>query len=167
MADGFSFDIKGLDDVDKLLENMCTKAADKCIRKALRAGAEIERAAITERAPIKDSTGGSLPEGALKSDIVIRMTRDEAGDMAAIIGPGKLTRHVANWVEWGHRMVTGGHSRLLANGKTKGPGKANGTVPAHPFIRVAYEATRQEVADAITTTLATEVSKVAKNRGRS
>jgi HK97 gp10 family phage protein len=142
-----------------MLEDLGTQAGEHAIRKALRAGAAIEQAAIEERAPVNDLTGGSLPAGALRADITVRMTRSDQGNISAIVGPGKLTRHVADWVEYGHRMVTGGRSRKLANGKTKGPGQEVGTVPEHPFIRPAYEATAQEVANTIAEVLKEEVTK--------
>jgi HK97 gp10 family phage protein len=165
MADeGISIDIAGLTDVKAMLEDLGTKAGERCIRTALRAGAAIEQAAIEERAPVKDTTGGSLPDGALAADITISMTRSDQGNIAAIVQPGKLTRHVANWVEYGHRLVHGGRSRLLANGKTRGPGTQIGTVPAHPFIRPAYEATADQVAKTIADVLADEVTKAANRK---
>lgn len=166
--DGISIDIEGLADVQKMLDDLGTKAAERCIRKALKAGAAIEQAAIIERAPVKVGSGGILPEGALKSDIVVKMSRDEAGGIVAFVGPDSYTKRVAGWVEYGHRRVTGGYSRLdKKTGKTRGPGKAAAEdVPEHPFIRPAYEATQQEVAEAICTTLATEVEAAAKKGGK-
>lgn len=167
--DGISYEIQGLSDVQKMLDDLTTKAADRCIRKALKAGAEIEQAAIVERAPVKDTTGGMLPDGALKSDIVIKIKRDDDGVLNAVVGPDKLTAHVARWVEYGHRLVQGGRSKLIKSGKnagkTVGPGKEVGMVEEHPFIRPAYEATRTEVANAICTTLATEVEKASQRKG--
>jgi HK97 gp10 family phage protein len=161
--DGISISVSGLSELQAKLDDLSTKQADACIRKALRAGAEIEQAAISERAPIKDSTGGTLPDGALKNDIVIKMTRDEQGNRMAVVGPDKYTAHVARWVEYGHRAVTGGYNTKLANGKTRGPGKvAAEDVPEHPFIRPAFEATEQAVATAMSTTLAEEIEKAAQ-----
>jgi HK97 gp10 family phage protein len=167
MADGISIDIEGLSDLQAKLDDLGTKAAERAIRAALKAGAVIEQAAIEERAPTNHGTGGTLPAGALAHDIVIKMTRGDQGTIFAIVGPGKLTKHVAKWVEYGHALIRGGRSRLLADGTRKGPGKQVGNVPAHSFIRTAYEATRQEVATAICTTLATEVEKAASRKGKS
>ena len=163
--DGFSIDVEGLSALQAKLDDLGTKAADRAIRKALKAGALIEQAAIIERAPVKDVTGGILPPGALKSDIVIRMKKDAMGANSAVVGPAKLTAHVARWVEYGHRLVLGGRLRVLASGKTRGSGKQVGQVDAHPFIRPAYEASRSAVAEAICTTIATEVEKAGKKKG--
>jgi HK97 gp10 family phage protein len=162
--DSISIEVKGLEELKSKLDQLSTKEADAAIRKALRAGAAIEQAAIAERAPVKVDTGGTLPEGALKSDIVVKMTRDGQGNIAAIVGPDKLTSHVARWVEYGHRLVRDGYSRVLANGKTKGSGKQVGNVPAHPFIRPAFEATADEVAQTIASTLAAEIEKAANTK---
>lgn len=116
---------------------------------------------------MKDGTGGMLPPGALKNDIVIRFLKDAAGAISAKVGPAKLTAHVARWVEYGHRIVRGGRNRIKANGKQYGNGVANGEVPAHPFIRPAYEATRQQVITTICKTLATELEKASKTKGKS
>jgi HK97 gp10 family phage protein len=163
--DGISIDIEGLSDLQAKLDDLSTKAAEKAIRAALKAGAAVEQAAIIERAPVKDGTGGVLPEGALKSDIVVRISRDDQGTIIAVVGPAKLTKWIARLVEYGHRNVRGGVSRLLRNGRSKGPGSHIGDVPAHPFIRPAYEASRQEVANAICTTLVTEIEAASKRKG--
>lgn len=163
--DGISIKVEGLSELQAKLDALTQKQADRCIRTALKAGAVIEQAAIVERAPIKDGTGGYLPPGALKSDIVIRFMKDVQGAISAKVGPAKLTAHVARWVEYGHRIVQGGRSRLLANGKTGGPGKAVGVVEPHPFIRPAYEESRQEVISTICKTLATELEKASKTKG--
>jgi HK97 gp10 family phage protein len=165
MADGFTIEIKGLAELQAKLEDLGTKAADRAWRKALRAGAEIEQAAIIERAPVKgeldDGHGGVLPPGAIKADIVIKMKRDDQGNPIAVVGPDEYTRRIAGFVEYGHRLVRGGYNKELANGKTRGPGKVVGQVDEHPFIRKAYEATREEVATAIAETLAAEIEKEA------
>jgi HK97 gp10 family phage protein len=163
--DGFSVKVEGLAELQTKLDALTTKQANKCIRTALKAGALIEQAAIVERAPIKDETGGMLPPGALKSDIVIRFMKDDQGAISAKVGPAKLTAHVARWVEYGHRIVQGGRSRVLASGRTRGRGRQTGLVPAHPFIRPAYEASRQQVITTICTTLATELEKASKTKG--
>jgi HK97 gp10 family phage protein len=155
--DGISITVEGLKELQAKLDALTQKQADRCIRTALKAGAAIEQAAIVERAPVKDGTGGSLPPGALKSDIVTRMTKDKGGALSAIVGPAKLTAHVARWVEYGHRIV---HGAKLRKG-----GSHIGNVPAHPFIRPAYEATRQEVVTTICTTLASELEKSSKQKG--
>jgi HK97 gp10 family phage protein len=167
MPDGIDIKIEGLDALKATFQALATKGADRCVLKALQAGAVIEQAAITERAPVKDTTGGMLPDGALKSDIVITTHRNKSRDTPYVtVAPGKYTSHVALWVEYGHRLIRGGYSRLLKSGKTRGPGAQIGTVPAHPFIRPAYEASRQEVAAAIASTLVTEIQKSASKGGK-
>jgi len=166
MADGLSFEIEGLADLKATFESLATKEADRCVLKALKAGAVIEQAAITERAPIKDTTGGLLPDGALKSDIVITTRRDSQGKPYVTVAPGKYTRHVAQWVEYGHRLIRGGYSKLLKSGKTRGPGTQLGTVEEHPFIRPGYEESREAVAAAISTTLIEEIRKSAAKGGK-
>lgn len=166
--DSITIDIAGLVDVKAMLEDLGSQAGERAIRKALRAGAAIEKAAIEEFAPINDGTGGTLPPGAVKADITVKMTRSDQGNITAIVQPGKMTRHVARWVEYGHRAVTGGRSYLIKTGrkagKTIGPGVQVGEVKQHPFIRPAYESTAEQVAQVIASTLAEEVTAASKRK---
>jgi HK97 gp10 family phage protein len=165
MADGINIEIKGLAELKATLESLSTKDANRCILTALKAGAVIEQAAITERAPVKDTTGGTLPDGALKSDIVISTKKSKDGTPYVTVAPGKYTAHVARWVEYGHRLINGGYNRLnQKTGKTRGPGKVIGNVPEHSFIRTGYEESREQVAEAIGTTLIAEIEKAANKK---
>jgi len=155
MADGFSIDIKGLAEVKAKLESLGTTEAKKCVRKALKAGATITQSAVEERAPRRPDVpaGTALPPGGLRGDIIIKMKESDQGNQVAVVQPGELTWHVAQWVENGHRLV---------HGKGK-KGTATGTsVKARPFVVPAYEETREQVADVIATTLVTEIDKVSK-----
>lgn len=100
--DGFTIDIEGLTDLQAKLTDLGDKKAQTAIRKALRVGASIERAAIIAHANTvigqKPQVGGSIPPNALRNDIVIKMTRDEQGNNMAVIGPDKYTAHVARWL---------------------------------------------------------------------
>jgi HK97 gp10 family phage protein len=111
-------------------------------KKALRAGAKVVKAAMVAKAPVlkkEIATSTALPPGAVKAGIRIYMT-DEDGDPAALVGPSAKVEHVTRFVEFGHRMVTGGYSKVLPGGKSRGPGKAKEKdVPPYPFLRPAYE----------------------------
>jgi HK97 gp10 family phage protein len=162
MADGIDIKVDTTD-LKAVFDNLATKQRDKIIRTALKKAAEVERAAIAYAAPEKVGKGGILPDGALRNDITTRMGKDEQGNLIAIVGPGKYTRQVANWVEYGHRIVTGGYLKLLKNGKKRGPGEESGTVEPHPFIRPTAEAIQNEVTDTLANTLAEEITKAASS----
>lgn len=140
--DDFSIEINGLSELEAKLSGMSTKDATRAVNRGLAAGGEVFRAAVAESAPMRPDlrSGTALPPGALKSDIIKRRTRDKDGTPVEVVGPGKYTRHAAVWVEYGHRLVRGGYSKLdKKSGRYRGPGKAVGQVPAHPFIRPAFE----------------------------
>ena len=141
---GFTTQIEGLKELDRKLGELGTKAARRVIRKALKAGGEVFRVAVAERAPERPDlhSGTALPPGVLARDIEVDMGTAD-GLPAAIIEPGSYTRHVARWVEYGHRLVKGGHSSMK-RGKLQGNGAQIGDVPAYPFIRPGYEASRAE-----------------------
>jgi HK97 gp10 family phage protein len=161
--DGVTMEVEGLAAIMAKLDDLSTKGAERASRKAVRAGAEIVQAAIIENAPVNVEGGGTLPAGAIKNDIVLHVKKQADDVISAIVGPDKLTSHVVRFVEYGHRMVTGGRSRLLKNGTTRGPGvAAEKEVREHPFIRPAWESVAQEVADKVKSTLATEIENEAR-----
>lgn len=141
----------------RLLADEVQKSAT---RKAVRAGAEVILAAIEERMPPVGSIPGatSLPVDALKSDMVVVFDRvDKLGFLRAWIGPDKYS-HVMYWVEFGHRLVTGGYSSMK-RGKLQGSGHEIGDVPAHPVIRPATEASQTESLAAFTQELRAQLRK--------
>jgi HK97 gp10 family phage protein len=127
-----------LDKLHDLKIEVAGPAADK----AIRAGARVIRDAMEEAAPVLDKkTPGSnaLPPGSLKAGMRVFVPQDES-PKAALIGPAARVEYVARFVEYGHRIVSGGTSRLLPNGKTRGNGKVSTeVVPPHPFLRPAFE----------------------------
>ena len=161
--DGYSIDIVGLKELDATLSNLKEATAKRLVWGALEAGADVFQEAVAQAAPERPDlpSGTALPVGALKQDIEIHRGKDDQGAPAVIIGPGKYTAHVARWVEYGHRLVRGGYSKVLKNGKTRGPGKEVSQVPAHPFIRPAYEAVRDTAVDVTVLTLADSITKEA------
>lgn len=163
--DGITMKLEGLDALMSHLDDLSTKGAERAMRKAVRAGAEIAQAAIAERAPVKVGRGGILPDGALANDIVIKVKRSKDDVITATVGPDKLTSHVARWVEYGHRMVRGGYSAKTKQGTYRGPGiAADEDVPEHPFIRPAFESCAQQIQDVVTSTLATAIEAEAKRK---
>jgi HK97 gp10 family phage protein len=137
-------------------------------RKAVVAGARVIGAAMIERTPVlieKTSGSDSLEPGEIKANIKVR-TRMEDGKPVALVGPSGMGRgigKIAHNVEYGHRMVTGGKSKLNIAGLLDGGGKVHTQdVPAHPFLRPAYEASANLALDAMAVSLAEDLKKGAK-----
>jgi HK97 gp10 family phage protein len=143
---GFSIKVEGFKELDAKLAALGGKAATNVVRDGLRAGGEVIQAAIRDLAPVRPDlpSGTALPPGALARDIELHIG-EEDGKPAAIIYPGTETAYAANWVEYGHRMVKGGYSKVTKSGRVRGPGRLVMTVwfeknvPAHPFIRPGFE----------------------------
>ncbi len=135
---------------DKLAAKLTAAAQDvkgPRTRRMVRAGAEIFKQEMVRRAPLlaaKNSGSDSLNPGELKAGIRVRMAKNT--DLAeARIGPG-TSRLIgpATEVEYGHREVHGGSLKMLGGGRTRGSGTAGEDVPAHPFVRPAYESARDD-----------------------
>lgn len=144
--------------IDARVEDLSGAAEDRMVR----AGARVFQEAIEAAAPVLDertANSTALEPGALKGDIHVSVKHNAVGTAEAFVGPGKDTRHVARFVEFGHRLVKGGYSKVVAGGKTRGPGVEIGEVPAHPFVRPAYEASVAAAEEAM-------VKELERNDGR-
>jgi HK97 gp10 family phage protein len=164
---GFTAQVTGLRELDTKLGELGDKQAKRIVNAALKDAGEIFAAAVRARAPIRagGTSGTALPPGALKNDIGYHIGGTEDGGRAlpaVIVRPGRYTTRAANWVEYGHRQVHGGYSKLLASGKRRGPGREIGAVSAYPFVRPAYEAAREQAAQACCDSLAAGVEAAAK-----
>jgi hypothetical protein len=147
MADGLEITFEGMPEFSRMMQELAGPAAERIARHAVRAGAQVVQAAITEAAPVRPDlpSGTALPPGALKNDIEVKTRKEPDGSVSAYIAPGSRTRRIASWVEFGHRQIHGRISR-------KGGGILGGRlidVPAHEFIRPAFEASEAAAQDAI------------------
>ncbi len=160
--------VTGIAELQAKFSQLTDKRLDKILFKALRAGAEIERAEIQQNAPtaeIPPSSGSdALPQGALAADIEMHAIRTKEGEPAYWVVPGKLTAHVARWVEYGHALIRGGYSRLITKGanagRRRGPGAVAGQVPPHPFLRPSWEAAEAPAQAAIRASLAKSINSI-------
>lgn len=137
---GFSIKLEGFKELEQKLAALGGKEAERIVRDSLRAAGEVTQRAIAELAPARPilPSGTALPEFALKHDIELHIATVD-GKPAAIVRPGSETAYVANFVEYGHRLVKGGYSKVLPSGRHRGHGKEIGEVPAYPFIRPGFE----------------------------
>lgn len=154
MADGLEITVQGADDLDKMLDDLgAGDTVDSVCRRALREGGNLMKAAIAANAPVRTPmpSSNALPPGTLQSDITVTVSKDSENSYSAWIEPGKFSRHVAIWVEWGHRLVRGKSRKGL-------PGRVVGDVPAHPYIRPAFDANEDLAFEAVAESLAKDIN---------
>lgn len=139
--------MEGREELFANLDVFAQNVQDSAMKQGVMAGAEVFKAAVQQRAPVKLKAygGGKIPRGALKADLKTRAKRGEKGWMG-IVEFGALTWYIARFVEWGHYLVRGGYLSVK-RGKLRGKGKRVGRVDPHPFIRPAFdESTRAAMA---------------------
>lgn len=138
MADGVTGNEQLQANVKLLLEALEVKVT----RDAVHAAADVIRDEMVLQAPLLDEKTAhstSLEPGAVKRDIRTRMHAvDKDGVVTAVVGPD-YTSYVCQWLEFGHRLVKGGSSRIGPTGRLRGAGHEIGEVKPHPFIRRSYE----------------------------
>lgn len=131
------------------MEDIRARMVKEQATKAVRAGAQIIAKAMVQSAPVLDvktSGSNSLEPGELKADIKARVFTED-GEVFALAGPGEGTAYAARFVEYGHRMVVGGPKTMRSDGKMRRSRASmiyGKDIPAHPFLRPAYEASVQE-----------------------
>lgn len=143
-------EVSGYRELAAELDQMRAAVRADATRGAVREAAAVMTEAMREKAPELDKTTArstALPPGALKTGMTFRVRNIGSGLIMAIIGPRKGTGRAAHLVEYGHRLVKGGKSRIGPTGP-RGPGKEIGEVPAHPFLRPAFEVSYQATLDA-------------------
>lgn len=159
------FETAGLNEMVAQMNTLREQVSGPIAKRAVRAAGNVIKAAMIERTPEnieKNAGSDSLEPGAVKADIKVRFPAEEQVlETTALIGPGGKTSHVARWVEYGHRMVHGGQSKVSASGKLTGAGTASAVdVPAHPFLRPAYEASLEAAQEAEAAVLREELQKL-------
>lgn len=144
--------ITGLQETENMLATAPKNVVANSFLRALDAAGKVIEAEVWPRTPIElkaavnKAHGG---KGALvgRLDNFIELDSQFRGGTIEI-GFGPLG-HIALWVEYGHRQVTGG--RLTKEGK--GPGRLVGTVEPHPFMRPAFDASADAAIDAFASSL--------------
>lgn len=142
MADDYGFGAEsvetGFDELMAKLDRFGAALGRPTEERMIRAGAQVGKEEMVRLAPElaeKNSGSDSLEPGELKRGIRILIPKN--GEVVeARVGPrgAKLVR-IATDVEYGHRQV---HK-----------GTAGADVPAHPFVRPAYEGTARRSEEAM------------------
>jgi hypothetical protein len=115
--------------------------------RGLHAAAEVIEREVSLRTPTRTNrVGGDQDYPALVTDLQVRVTVDSQfrGGVAQI---GFFRNaYIANWLEFGHRMVGHGSSKPARNAAWKAGGEK--MVPAHPFMRPGADAAQEPAVEA-------------------
>jgi hypothetical protein len=163
----FTASLPGLRELNEKLNALKGPAARHIIHDAVMDGGKVLQAEVQLRAPVRASGphGSAIPPGALKSDIELVFGFSD-GLPAAIVKPGKYTKHVARFLEYGHRLVRGGYSKIMPGGYIRGPGRASSVdVPAYPFIRPAFETAKIAATEAAVASLRRSLPDAVRKNG--
>jgi HK97 gp10 family phage protein len=135
--------ITGGKELADLLAAMPDRAANNVMRGALYAGAVVIRDEARRLAPLGHPP---LPKGesaaTLRKGIIASRGRGTRGTLVAKVHLSKEAWY-GRLVEFGHRIAKGGALR----GRRRG--RVAGNVPAHPFMRPAFDSKREAAVAAI------------------
>jgi HK97 gp10 family phage protein len=146
MSDRITFGVEGWQELERKLKALPAAVAGGVLEAAARAGAAPMFAAAQQRVPRR--------KGTLAKDLRLKVMA--ADREHATVGIGFFSRTKAHLVEFGHQQVKGG--RLGSEGA-----HVVGHVPAHPFLRPAFDETQEmdvrAVGDVLRRALESEVRK--------
>lgn len=154
--------VTGLEELAAELRRVSDVVEQYAMVAGVKAGCKVIAHEMREAAPVLDertAKSTSLEPGALKEGIKVFAPHAKDGYVEEIVGPSSKTQYVADWVEYGHRLVKGGQSLAVGNGKWRGSGHEIGEVKPHPFLRPAFEAASGEALEACTAAASAELKK--------
>jgi hypothetical protein len=139
------------------------------LKGAVHEGAEVMRSAIEEHTPertdkwTEGTRSTALPPGRLREGLFIDEYQGQRGNPVAVIRFDGEAERVARWVNFGHRIVRDGKSKVLKNGKTRGAGKVVGFAAPTYFFTETVEETQGQVADIVRSRLQESLAKLLKS----
>jgi hypothetical protein len=137
-------DIRGIDD---MLRNLEATKQDSIKVRALREAGQILKTEIEANAPESaippTAESDALPQGALKNDVVMTVSKS---NHSVVVGFGKYTKHVARWLEFGFHHIRKGKFVNIRSG----------------FFRRAIEAALPQAQTTLQNSLLTNIQKAFK-----
>lgn len=144
MAPSFSFEVQGLKELEDALLNLAPKQVRAVMRPALAESGSWMASKISAAAPVAP-TDRPHPEGELRNTVKTEVRISQRQDEATCAVGYSDDQFYAWFVEFGHRQVRGGYSRLDKYGRNRGPGHVIGDmVPPHPFVRTTFDANAEQ-----------------------
>jgi HK97 gp10 family phage protein len=144
MAGPMRAEVRGSQDLRSRLQAVGREVATKVTTQALEAGAAVIKTAVEAETPRQS---GKLASG-LTSSLIVAPS-GTSGE--ARIGFGNED-YKARWLEFGHRLVKGKGAKA----------KQVGRVSAHPFMRPAYETSKNEAEAAVAAMIRNDIQTVNK-----
>lgn len=154
--------VVNLADVQRFILQAPRMLVAKGFTKALAAASEVFESAVIGLCPVKaEATGGLIPQGELRATVTysIKISNDFIGGRGTVGWGRNIPKNLPLWVEVGHRLVVRGGSYLDNRGRLrKGTHKA--TIPAHPFLNPAFEASVDAAIEAFADSLAGSIGEL-------
>ena len=155
MVVNLTFRLEGLEELDAALDALGEELKSEVLTDALRRAAQPLLDRAKQLAPRSDDP---LQKRHLADSIKTsrrggkraRLLLSVSGAASILAGPSAPHGHL---VEFGHAIVVGGKASARLTRRDLRAGKKAGTtighVPAHPFMRPAWDSTREEVVNSI------------------
>lgn len=154
-----TFEITGLAELHKALQELPAKIEGNIMRGAMRAGQKVILDAAKAKAPVKS--------GALRDSLRIK-TRSKNGEVSATLVAGNKDAYYAHMVEFGtaqHFIKPKKFKSLFFAGLAREVVDHPGARPA-PFMRPAFDGSSQQALTAVGDYIATRLPKEIKKAGK-
>jgi len=158
MADGFAINIQGAELLEKKLLALERKVAKKIVRKAVRAGAKPLLKAT--KAAAQSMVGGAMGQMLSKNIVTRAFKKQKKGQYG--VGVSTKSESAGAPVEFVAVSQSGDRQYIPAAIEFGHVDRGGGWVPAIPFMRSSFDATKRASEKIVAQTLKTEIECAAK-----
>jgi hypothetical protein len=154
LEDGFDIQISGIEEACAMLENVPKDMRRVAFARALTAAAVPVVKELAAWTPVAELPAGMYESpGSLQDHIVVDIQVDLEGGKGGVahIGFPSGYGHIANWLEFGHRIVA--HGAKWSDRMKNYAGKLLGWAQPKPFMRPAAIASSEAAVEAFTESL--------------
>jgi len=151
MPADWGIEVQGLQETIQAFNNLPKVIVATGFTKALSAAGNVIADELERNTPVKaeEETGGILERGELKELVMVAVTLDSKlrGGTADVGFQGSKAGRVANWLEYGHRIVKPGGNYVDSRGRLR-KGTPTGFVKAYAFMRKTGDQSASRAIDA-------------------
>lgn len=179
-AGGKVITVRGDRELIAQLNALPKNVRNKILRTRLRAGAKITQTRAKQLAPVDADRNHGAPPGTLRNSIKVRAMKRSRTALGYMVGTGEKdyqgVAFYGAFVEYGHRLGARskgvkdlGRKASKVGGTAAAELRAQATaidtrneVPPHPYLRPAFEETKDQVVEEVRAGLRADLARIAR-----
>lgn len=176
MADFIRMEVTGLAELSEALKQLPINIGQNVLRGAVYAGAKVIKDGIADRAPVYIGDDPRVQAGVLKNAVYMKQIPELSSEIQQVFyislrkGKKEQTKgrdaYYWSWVEFGHNFVPRKPKGIsIKNHRASAAASGLLHVPAHPFVRPGFEASKGDALKAILSYMEKRIPQEAEKLG--